>query len=466
MSLLDDLAPVLGPRGLATTPREMARWLEDPITRRTGTALAVLRPATPAAAAEGVRLCHAAGVPMVPRGGGTGFVAGAVTDDPQAVVISLDRMTRLRGLEPEEATVAVDAGMTLAELNRAAGEVGLMLPIRHGGQGSAQIGGTLATNAGGYNVLRHGMARAHVLGLEVVLPDGTLWDGLRTLRKDNTGIDLKQLFLGAEGTLGLITGAVLQLQPVPTQRATALLAVPGPAEALSAFLRLRARLGEVMAACELFPAPAVQLWLDGDAARRAPFAPLPPWMLLVELETALPGFDASAALEGVLAGLLDGGLCTDGLVAQSEAQRAAIWACREGLATAQAESPRVLKSDTAVPLSRIPAFIAAASRAVDSACAGAVPLPFGHLGDGNIHFNVMAPAELPTEEFRDRIPALTEAVLDTSLAMGGTISAEHGIGRVKRNALAAARDPAELALMRRVKQALDPAGLMNPGAVV
>ncbi|MFV0334516.1 MAG: FAD-binding oxidoreductase [Tropicimonas sp.] len=466
MSLPERFRALLGERGVLDDPADLAPCLHDPITGRSGEAIALLRPQTTGEVAAVVRLCREAGLPITPRGGGTGFAAGAIPAVPGGVLISLERMRQVREVDPVSATVTVDAGVTLTALNEAVAEHGLSLPIRHGGEGSAQVGGTLSTNAGGYNVLRHGMARAHVLGLEVVLPDGRIWNGLRKLRKDNTGYDIKQLFIGAEGTLGLITGACLHLSPLATRHATALVAVGTPAEALEIHTRLHRALGELLSGSELFPGHALEMGLARVPGQQAPFAPLPAWMHLVALETSIAAIDLEGVLGGVLMAALEDGLGQDALIAASEAQREAFWMYRESLAVAQAESPLVLKSDTAVPVSESARLIENAGRAVAGVLPGAVPLPFGHLGDGNIHFNVMAPEGMDAEAFAAVKPDLTRAIEAESVVLGGTISAEHGIGASKREALWRARDGIERDMMVAIRDAFDRERAFNDGKIL
>lgn len=466
MSLVESFKTLLGPVGVVTDSHALAPCLFDPITGSRGEAIALLRPASTAQAAAVVAFCHSRGIAVTPRGGGTGFAAGAIPTQPTGVLLSVDRMRQIREVDPVSATVTVDAGITIAELNETLQENNLSFPVRHGGDGSAQVGGTISTNAGGYNVVRHGMTRPHVLGLEVVLPDGRVWNGLRKLRKDNTGYDLKQLFIGGEGTLGLITGAVLRLSPRAARKATALVAVESPEKALEIHVRLHRELGEILTASEIFSARALEIGMRKVPGQKVPFTPLPAWMHLVELETSLPGFDAEEALGSVLFEAIEDGLGCDALVARSQAQRDAFWMYRESLAVAQAESELVLKSDTAVPVSCVARFIECASAAISEILPEAVPLPFGHLGDGNIHFNVLAPAGLGKEAFARQKPKLTEVIEAISVDLGGTVSAEHGIGSSKRKALWNMRSEVEHDLMRAVGKAIGPVGLFNEGKIL
>ncbi|MEO1103674.1 MAG: FAD-binding oxidoreductase [Pseudomonadota bacterium] len=466
MRLLDALDGILGPGGLATG-EELAAALEDPITRTRGTAVALAKPRSTDEVSAVVRACAEAGARIVPRGGGSGFVAGAIPrQDGENVILSLARMNRIRSVDTADETMTVEAGVVLAAAREAAAEHDLLLPVAHGGEGSAQIGGTIATNAGGHNVLKYGMTRAHVLGLEAVLADGTVWDGLRPLRKDNAGFDLKQLFIGTEGTLGIVTAATLRLSPAPRADVTALAAVTDPAAALALFQALRRRLGDLIAAFELMPRAALALHFERHPEARDPFDTPHGWVVLVELASPAEGLDLDSLVEGALGAALEAQTVRDVIIARSGRERDALWSLREGLAEAQAVSPRVLKSDTAVPVSRTPEFIAAATRAVAEVIPGATPLPFGHIGDGNIHFNVLAPEAMTTADFLAERPRLISAIDAATIALGGTIAAEHGIGSVKRTALAALRSHEDQALARALKHALDPAGRLNPGKVL
>lgn len=467
MSLFDDLQNDLGPAGLLTDPAAIAPYLTDPITLAKGAAVAVARPAGTGAVAAVMRTACRHGVTVTARGGGTGFVGGAVplAEGPPALVLSLDRMSAIRSLDPIDETMVVEAGCVLATAREAAAEAGLSLPIAHGGMGSATIGGTIATNAGGLNVVRHKMTRAHVLGLEVVLADGRVWDGLRLLRKDNAGYDLKHLFIGSEGTLGIVTAAALALSPRPCATATAFLAVADPEAALALFAHLRRRLGDLIAAFELIPRAA----LDLNAARRPDARdPLPavPWMVLLEIESPAEGLDLDTLMEAALAAALEAGLIGDAILARSARERAEFWGLREGLAEAQASNPRVLKSDTSVPVSATARFVADATAHIAALLPGAIPVPFGHIGDGNIHFNVLAPEGMATEDFLARKADLTAEIARVSVALGGSIAAEHGIGRDKRAALARVRSGLERDLSLALKRALDPDARLNPGKVL
>jgi len=468
--LINRLTGRFGEDAVMTEAADRAGYETDLLRTMTGRALAVVRPGSTTEVATLVRLCAEAGIGIVPQGGNTGFCAGATPpEDGSCILLSTERLTAIREIDGVGGSLVAEAGVTLTEARAAAEAAGWMLAISHGG-GSARIGGTVSTNAGGANVLRHGMARAQIQGLEVVLADGVIWSGLTNLVKDNSGPDLKQLFIGGEGVFGIVTAARFSLVPRPERVATAMVAVDTPAEALVLFRMLRRQLGEVMSAAELIPRAGLELHLahQRSKGRRVaePFAEPHPWQVLVELATASALIEVAPLLERVLETALSDGLARDAVLARSTAQRQALWDLREGLAVAQVETPGNLKSDTSVPIAAIPDFIDRATEAVRRIEPAAVPIPFGHLGDGNIHFNVNPPPDADPEAFIGRWPELSGAIEAAALSLGGSIAAEHGIGRSKRDKAAAIRPEAATALLRRVKRAIDPAGLMNPGVVL
>jgi FAD/FMN-containing dehydrogenase len=409
---------------------------------------------------------HAYRVPVVPQGGNTGLCGAGVPDTSgRMVVLSLSRMNRIREIDPLNDTITVEAGCVLEAVQDAASGVNRLFPLALGAQGSCQIGGNLSSNAGGVNVLRYGMARTLTLGLEVVLADGRIWNGLRGLRKDNTGYDLKQMFIGAEGTLGVITAAVLRLLPRPLERQTAWLGVASPKAAVELLALFRERLGESVNSFELIAGPCVDLVLRYLPGTRSPLARVHPWHVLTEVSWSLAE-GLAERLEAVLAEALEVGLVLDGVIAASEQQRREIWAIRENPTEAMAREGAVLRHDIAVPVSRVPDLIAQGAKAFEREIPGVRIMPFGHVGDGNIHYNLLQPETMTAADFRERKDEVQRRVFDLVERLGGSISAEHGIGRLKRVELARRKPEVEIVLMRELKRAFDPRGILNPGAML
>jgi FAD/FMN-containing dehydrogenase len=463
---LEQVERRVGARGWSTDPERIARHTIEQWGTAHGRTPLLLRPASTAEVSALLELCHQHGVPVVPQGGNTGLVGAGVPDATgRLVVLSLARLDRIRALDPLDDTITAEAGCVLETVQNAAAEVNRLFPLALGAQGSCQIGGNLSANAGGVNVLRYGMARALVLGLEVVLADGRVWDGLRSLRKDNTGYDLKQLFIGAEGTLGVITAAVLRLLPRPRERQTAWLGVPSPAAAVALLGLFRERLGETVSSFELMAGGCVELVLRYLPGARAPLAAKAPWYVLAEVAWSLEE-GLGPQLERVLADALAQGLVSDGAIAASEAQRKALWALRENPTEAMAHEGLVLRHDVAVPVSRVPDLIERGAEVLGRAVPGVRIMPFGHVGDGNMHYNLLQPEALPAEAFRARAKEVQGLVFDVVGALGGSISAEHGIGRLKRAELLQRKPALDLELMRALKGLLDPRGILNPGAVI
>ncbi len=426
-----------------------------------GTAPAVLRPRTTAEVVEVVRICAAAGVPIVPQGGNTSLVAGAaVIPDGIAVILNLARMDRIRDVDPLDGTMVVEAGVTLARAQEAAREAGRRLPLSIAAEGTAQIGGVLATNAGGNLTIRHGNARDLVLGLEVVLPDGSVFEGLRRLRKDNTGYCLRQLFVGSEGTLGIITAAVLKLAPPLRDSVTLLAACPSADAVLELLRRITDAHGGAVEAFEFMSEAGIGLVLDQIEGVALPLAERAPAYALVEIEAA------QLAVEETLAAAIEAECVTDAVLASSGSQRAALWRLREEHTEAQARAGASVKNDISVPVSRFPAFLAEATAACLALIPGCRPAPFGHAGDGNIHFNVLQPVGADGAAFLARAHHIMDAVADVVRRFDGSFSAEHGVGAIKTDFMATWRGGAELELMRRIKDAIDPAGLLNPGKLL
>ena len=457
------LTAVVGSKGAIDDPAAIAPYLEEQRGLFRGTTPLVLKPASTADVAAIVAICAETSTGIVPQGGNTGMVGGAVPSaDGSQVIVNLSRMNRIRGLDPANNTIAVEAGCVLADIQAAASEAGRLFPLSLAAEGSCQIGGNLSTNAGGTNVLHYGNARSFVLGLEVVLPDGRVWDGLRGLRKDNTGYDLKQLFIGAEGTLGIITAAVLKLFPQPAEVATAMIAVPDPAAALALLGAVQAASGDQVTAWEFMPRYGLDVTLKNVPGNVDPFADLHPWYVLAEAT----GAGARAALEAALERGLAAGQVRDAVIAANEGQSAALWRIRETMPEAQKREGAGIRHDVAVPVSRVPDFIAAADRRVAAARPGTRVIAYGHLGDGNVHYNLSPAARADAAEFLAARSGLTRIVHDTAVEFDGTISAEHGLGLLKRDENRRYKSEVELALMRTIKAALDPAGIMNPGKLL
>lgn len=465
--LLQALSDIVGDAGLIEDEMLMRSYLSDWRNAYCGRATLVVRPASTEQVAAVVRLCHAEGVALVPQGGNTGLCGGSIPDDSgQQVVLSLTRMTRIRQVDPANETVTVEAGVILQRVQEAAAEVGRLFPLSLGAEGSCTIGGNLATNAGGTAVLRYGNMRDLTLGLEVVLPDGRIWDGLRGLRKDNTGYDLKHLFIGSEGTLGIITAAVLKLYPAVRSRTTAWVALPSPQAAVDLIGRMRSLCGDRLTGFELMSRQSVEFVLRHVAGCNDPFTEVHPWYVLIELSDTLVDAPLAEMLESGLGEALEQGEALDAVVAGSEAQVAALWKMREGISEAQNHEGPSLKHDISVPVSSIPAFIEAADRKLQEAFSGVRIVAYGHVGDGNLHYNISKPPGSEDAPFKAQAEAIMHVIYGVTRDFAGSISAEHGLGQAKREAARHYKNPLELELMRTFKQALDPAGLMNPGKLL
>jgi FAD/FMN-containing dehydrogenase len=442
---------------------DMAPYLTDWRGRYVGQARAVVLPGNTLEVAAVVRLCVTENVPMVPQGGNTGLVGGATPDGAgSAVVLCLSRMNRVLDVDAANSTMTVEAGCLLAVAQAAAAAQLRLFPLSLAAEGSCTIGGNIATNAGGVHVLRYGVMRSLVLGLEAVLPDGEIWDGLRALRKDNTGYDLKHLFIGAEGTLGIVTRAVLKLYPQPTAQATAWLAGDSPSALVSALGALQARFGPRLAAFELISRRVLDVLFKHFPQAVDPL-PGAPWVVLLQLEDSGEEPGLRQQLEAGIASQIAAGHLSDAVVAQSLAQAASLWWLREHLPEAEKRDGMSVKHDIALPVSAIPDFIAVAEAALGAAFPGVEILCFGHLGDGNLHYNVRHPDGGQNAALLARQSAVNRLVFDLVIARKGSISAEHGIGQLRRDVLADYKSPVEMRLMRQIKQLLDPAGLMNPG---
>jgi FAD/FMN-containing dehydrogenase len=465
-ALLDDLRAAVG-AGQVLVGGDLSAWEVDWRKRWHGRALAVVRPGSTAEVAAVVRACVAHRVPMVPQGGNTGLVGGGVPDaSGTQVLLSLQRMNRVRSIDSANLTLTADAGCVLQHVQQAAAAEGLLFPLSLAAEGSCTIGGTLATNAGGTQVLRFGNARELCLGLEVVTPQGEIWPGLTGLRKDNTGYDLRGLYIGSEGTLGIITGATLKLFPQPAAVTTALASCATLGGCVALLTQARARLGAGLTGFEVMNRFSREL-----VARHLPALAQPllsaQWTVLLEQSDTEGEAPARSRFEALLETALDAGLAGDAVVAESLAQSNALWHLRESIPLAQAQEGLNIKHDIALPVSAIPGFVERTDAALAQQVPGVRFVNFGHLGDGNLHYNVQAPEGCDSAAFlRDHEPAVNALVYRAVHACGGSISAEHGVGVLKRDELLHYKPPVAIALMRQIKAALDPAGLMNPGRVL
>jgi FAD/FMN-containing dehydrogenase len=459
MDFRSRLADIVGARHVLTGAEETKPYLVDWRRQYAGSAECVVRPAGTDEVAAVVRLCAAEGIAVVPQGGNTGLSGGSVpaASVPRQIVLSLSRMNRVRELDALNDTITVEAGCVLAAIQEAALKAGRLFPLSLAAEGSCQIGGNLSTNAGGVNVLRYGMARDQVLGLEVVLPDGRVWSGLRGLRKDNTGYDLKQVFLGAEGTLGVITAAVLKLHPKPSAAATVWIALDTPRAAVELLALLRGRLGERISAFELISRACLDAVLRHAGGTRDPLPAPHPWYVLAEFSDSGEAAPLREQVERALAGCAEAGALRDAAIAQSEAQGRELWRIRETIPEAQFTN---VKHDISVAVSKTPELIERVEAALRAAFPDAQPYIFGHVGDGNLHYNI-GPESLVAQR-----PAVNRIVYDAVAGLGGSISAEHGLGQLRREEVRRHKSEVELDLMRTLKRALDPRGLMNPGKVL
>ena len=440
------------------------RYLEEPRAKWQGVAAAVAAPKTVEDVSTILRFATAHRIALIPCGGGTGLVGGQVTSSGTPLLLSLERMNTVREVHPSENVIVVEAGCTLQAVQDAAEQANRLFPLSIGSKGTAQIGGNLATNAGGINVLRYGNTRDLALGLEAVMPDGSVWNGLTRLRKDNTGYDIRNLLIGSEGTLGVITAAALKLFPRPAQTGTALFAVSSPEAALKLLARLRDIAGESISAFELLHRQGLEFVAETMPDQRLPWPDPPEWMVLTELGLAR-GPTPQALFEELFEVALEEGLADDGIIAQSEGQSAELWGLREAIPIANKNIGGISSHDISLPLSAIADFIPRATSAL--ATHGDYRINcFGHLGDGNLHFNVYPPKGAQRSAYKEAASAVQDIVHDITVEMGGSFSAEHGLGRLKAADLERYGDPTKLAAMHSIKSALDPQGIMNPGAVL
>jgi len=464
--VIEALAGIVGARNVITDADAMVPYLKEPRGLFHGKAQAVVRPGSVAEVSAVMKWASETGATVVPQGGNTGMVGGQVpVAEGREIILSLQRLDKVRAVDAAGDTMTVEAGIILQKAQEAAEAAGRLFPLSLASEGSCTVGGNLSSNAGGTAVIAYGNARELCLGLEVVLADGRIWNGLRQLRKDNTGYDLKNLFIGSEGTLGIITAAVLKLFPLPAARATAFLAVPDPEAALALLNKAKASAGGTLTTFEIMPRIGLDFVVRHASGARDPLSEPSPWYVLMEVcaqaETGL-----TDAIEAFLGEALEEGLVTDAVLAGSLGQRADLWKLREMLSEVQTHEGGSIKHDVSVPIQATPEFLKRAIARVEEMVPGCRPVPFGHLGDGNIHFNVSQPVGADKAAYLAGWSAMNEAVHAIVTELKGSISAEHGIGRLKRSLLPGVKDPVELDLMRTVKAALDPKGVLNPGSVL
>ncbi len=465
--LIARFAAITGATHALTDVAAIAPYLVESRGLYHGTTPLVLRPGSVAEVAAILKLASETKTAIVPQGGNTGHVAGQIPREGRAdVVLSLSRLNRIRDVDPVGNVIVADAGCVLADIQKAAEAVDRLFPLSLGSEGSCQIGGNLSSNAGGTAVLAYGNTRQLCLGLEVVLPTGEIWDGLRRLKKDNTGYDLRDLFIGAEGTLGVITGAVLRLVPRPAGHEVAFAGVRSVAAALALFDKASQRCGAALTGFELMPRIGIDFTTRHIPGVRDPLSTRHDWYALIDVSTSDSAETARTMVETLLSDAMEADLVQDAVIAASEEQRRAIWHMRESMSPAQKPEGGSIKHDVSVPVSSIPAFMAEADAAVMAMIPGARICSFGHMGDGNIHYNISQPVGADKQAFLDRWREVNAVVHGIVLSYGGSISAEHGIGQLKRDELAAVRAPIEIDLMARIKHAFDPAGIMNPDKVL
>lgn len=464
-SLVATLQNLIGAKQVLTDPADMAPYLREERGSYDSRALAVARPGTVEDVAAIVKACAEARISIVPQGGNTGLVGGAVSRGDQ-IILSLGRMNRLRDIDPANRALTAEAGCTLAQIQKAAEDAGLHFPLSMASEGSCQIGGNLSTNAGGTAVLRYGNAKEFVLGLEVVLADGRIWNGLKALRKDNTGYDLKQLFLGSEGTLGIITAANLKLYAKPKETVTALLGIASPSAALQLLTRLQNASGEQVTGFEMMARSSLDFVLRHIPGTHDPLDVPHCWYLLVEMTTSRADAGLEDLMEHELASAIEEGLAEDGVIAASLSQREKLWKLRESIPEAQKHEGGSLKHDISVPVSAIPEFLERATQAVEALIPGLRPCPFGHVGDGNLHYNLTQPVGMDKQAYLANREHVAQTVHDIVHDLGGSFSAEHGVGLLKLPDMARYKTAIERDLMKHLKEALDPGYLFNPGKIV
>jgi len=465
LEALNRLRDIVGPKGWKSAPVDTAPYLEEPRKRWVGQTPLVVLPKSIAEVAALVQVCAAHQIAIVPQGGNTGLVGGQIPTGRE-IVLSLSRLSRLRNLDTINNTVTAEAGCVLATLKNEADKANRLFPLSLASEGSCQLGGLLSTNAGGNAVLRYGTMRDLVLGLEVVTPQGEIWNDLKGLRKDNTGYDLKQLYIGAEGTLGVITGATCKLFPRPREVLTAFVAIDRLDAAIALFNLARESSGEMISAFELIPRQGLDLVFTHIAAAKDPFLQAQTWYVLIELSSSQPGSLLRDHAETLLKKALSKSIIEDAVIAESQRQKQDLWALRECLPDAQTMEGVSLKHDISVPVSAIADFIDQATQAAQKLIPNIRPVPFGHIGDGNVHFNLMQPIGMDAATYLAARDEIAECIYDITHSLGGSISAEHGLGLAKKDQILSYKSPVEMALMRTIKQALDPNNIMNPGKML
>ena len=460
---LDAIRNVLGPKGVIEGA-DRDPFLFEWRGRWPGATPLVAAPATVEEVSKVVAICADHNVAITPQGGNTGLVGGQ-TPFGAEILLTLKRLNKIRSVTPLDNTMTVDAGVTLAAAQEAAHGVGRLFPLSIGSEGTCQIGGVISTNAGGVNVLRYGNMRDLVLGIEAVLPNGEIWNGLKRLRKDNTGYDLKQLFIGGEGTLGIVTGAALKLFPLPREKTTVFVGLKSPDAAVALLSRAQADSGGNVTSFELMSREILSLVFKNIPDSRDPLSSVHPWYALIEFSAGREG-ELRDMVEALLGEAMEQGELDDAVIAESEAQAHAFWRLRHNMAAAMLPEGGQGKFDVSVPVASVPAFLTDANDAVSKICPGVRIVAFGHMGDGNIHYDLLQPKEMTKERFLEGQEALEHAVYDMIDRYEGSISAEHGVGRARRDDIARRKQPAEIAMMRAVKKALDPQGIMNPGKML
>ncbi len=466
MPLIEQLEAITGPKGIITEEADMQGYLTEWRDKYVGKAKVIVLPKNTGEVAAIVKLCSETETPIVPQGGNTSLVGGSIPfDSGEEVILSLKRMNQVREVDVSGGTLTVEAGCILADLQNIADENGHMFPLRIGSEGSCQIGGNISTNAGGVQVLHYGNTREQVLGLEVVLPDGRIWNGLTNLRKDNTGYDLKQLFIGGEGTLGIVTAAVVKMYPKPKYQQVALIAIPD-VEAAIAFLGLARQMsGDQVTAIELIPRIGIDLVVKNVPNFTDPMPATYDWHILVEISSSVTE-NLSGLMEEILEAGFNQEIVLDAVIPASDAQQQKLWTLREEISGAQKPEGGSIKHDISVPIARIADFINEANTALEKIVPNFRPVIFGHIGDGNLHYNPLQPKGMEKQAFLDLWEPVSRTVHDIAHDMGGSISAEHGIGRMKKNDLTLYKSEVELDMMRKVKAALDPKGIFNPGKLL